>query len=154
MEAMRAALRGMLPPEASLKRDRGDALLISNAPALDPAPREYPGFLAERQGGWIRFLPGPAWIARCEEPLPEASDFLGRSLLRFRGMVPDLDNLRLFARGAKLCDGGAAPGAIEAYDRALRQRAALALRGGCGGGLYACALLNARLHSDPKPKEQ
>ena len=34
---------------------------------------------------------------------------------------------------------------ILSYDRALRQRSALALRGGCGGALYACALLNAQI---------
>ena len=37
---------------------------------------------------------------------------------------------------------------LDGFDRALRQRAALALRGGCGGGLYAAAVLNARIRQN------
>ena len=144
---LRAELLPLLPPGAFLRRDRGDALLISNASAIDSAPRTYPGFHTEQRGALTCFLPDGAWVARLEQAFPEPPDALCISLARFRGMQADADNLRLFARGAKLLDALASTGEIDAYDRALRQRAALALRGGCCGGLYACALLNAALHS-------
>lgn len=149
MRPMRAALRALLPPRAFLKRDRGDALLVTNAPAFDPALAALPGFILFRRGALIFLLPDASWTARCERRAPEPPDDLSASLLRFRGQTPDLENLKLFARGAKLLDAGAAATGAEAdaYDRALRQRAACALRGGCGGGLYACALLNARLQA-------
>lgn len=153
---LRAQLTPLLPPGAFLRRDRGDALLISNAPALDPTPRACPGVLAERRGSLIRFLPDGAWVAAWERAQAEDADFLVRSLLRFRGIHGDAANLRLFARGAKLLDMACSPGEIQSYDRALRQRAALALRGGCGGALYACALLRAacRPENPPNSKEQ
>ena len=146
---MRAQMRAALPPGAFLRRDRGEALFISNAPALEGCPASVPGFLVERQAGLMRILPDAGWIGRLESQHPAPPDFLCASLLRFRGAAIDEPNLRLFALGAKLVDAGpAASGAqIAAYDRCLRQRAALALRGGCGGGLYACALLNLEIHT-------
>ena len=64
--------------------------------------------------------------------------------MRFAGLAPDAESLRLFALGARLLDGEGDDGRFE---RALRRRAAECLRlnagrtGPCGGGLYACALL-------------
>lgn len=147
LRQMRAALRAQLPTRAFLKRDRGDALFITNAPAFDPALRELPGFIAERRGALMAVLPDAGWVARLERRCPEPPDELSASLLRFRGQAPDRENLVLFARGAKLLDapGAASAAEIGAFDRALRQRAALALRGGCGGALYAASVLNARI---------
>jgi len=145
LQQMRDALNASLPEKAFLRRDRGDALFISNAPTFDPGMREIPGFTIEVREKLMHILPDAGWLARLEAAEPQ--DQLSRSLLRFRGQAPDHDNLRLFAQGLKLLDfPGSAPEAeIEAYDRALRQRAALALRGGCGGGLYAAALVNAQV---------
>ena len=38
LERLRGELRPLLPERAFLKRDRGDALLISNAPAFGCTP--------------------------------------------------------------------------------------------------------------------
>lgn len=142
---MRDALRTALPERAFLRRDRGDALFISNAPTFGSGTIEIPGFILEESAGMLHILPDESWIVRCEQTC--APDFLSRSLARFRGEAPDRDNLVLFARGVKLLDaaGSASATEINAFDRCLRQRAALALRGGCGGGLYAAALVNAQL---------
>ena len=145
LERLRGELRPLLPERAFLKRDRGDALLISNAPAFGCTPERLPGCIVENRGMLLCILPDAQWIAEYEAAIPEPPDHLSRTLLFFRGVEADIDNLHLFARIAKLMDAQPSPGEIEACDRALRNRAALALRGGCGGGLYACACVRALL---------
>lgn len=137
---MRAAARAALPPRSFLRLDRGDFLLITNAAAFDPTLREIPGFIAQRQGTLMRLLPDAHWIERLERRSAGEADTLCAQLARFRGARPDLENLKLFARCIKLLDSALAPEAAVC-ERLVRQRAAVALRGGCGGGLYACALL-------------
>ena len=146
LEMLRSELRPLLPERAFLKRDRGDALLITNAPALGLAPDRLPGCIVENRGMLLCILPDAQWIAEYEAAIPEPPDHISRTLLFFRGVEADPDNLRLFARIAKLMDAQPSPGEIEACDRALRNRAALALRGGCGGALYACACVRALLN--------
>ena len=146
LERLRGELRPLLPERAFLKRDRGDALLITNAPALGFVPESLPGCIVEMQGMLLCILPNAQWVAEYEAAIPEPPDHLSRTLLRFRGVEADLDNLRLFAWCAKLMDAQPSPGEIEACDRVLRNRAALALRGGCGGGLYDCACVRALLN--------
>ena len=143
LERLRAQLRPLLPERAFLKRDRGDALLITNALGL--APEQLPGCILKRRGMLLCILPDAQWVAEYENTISEPPDHLSRTLLRFRGVEADLNNLDLFARIAKLMDAQPSPGEIEACDRTLRSRAALALRGGCGGGLYACACVHALL---------
>ena len=147
LDVLRGELRPLLPERAFLKRDRGDALLITNAPALGLAPEVLPGCILETCGTLMRILPDAQWVAEYEARFPEPPDHLSRTLLRFRGVAADMDKLRLFARGAKLMDAQSSPGEIEAWERTLRNHAALALRGGCGGGLYACACVRALLKS-------
>ncbi|MGN0183982.1 MAG: hypothetical protein ACI4AL_02595 [Aristaeellaceae bacterium] len=146
LERLRGELRPLLPERAFLKRDRGDALLISNAPALGFSPEQLPGCIVKNRGMLLCILPDAQWVAEYEAAIPEPPDHLSRTLLFLRGVDADLDNLHLFARIAKLMDAQPSPGEIEACDRALRNRAALALRGGCGGGLYACACVRALLN--------
>lgn len=146
LREMRAALRAQLPPGASLKRDRGEALFVAVARPSDPIPRTVPGFLSERRGALTAFLPDASWIERLERRHPNPPDSLSASLLRFRGQTPDRANLILFAQGLKLTDARASAPERAAYDRALRQRAAVALRGGCGGGLYAAALIDSQFN--------
>ena len=145
LESMRDRIRPLLPERAFLRRDRGGNLFITNAPAFAAELPSLPGFILEESGGLVRILPDSSWVAEAEAAGP--ADHLSESLLHFRGKEPDLKNLRLFARGLKIIDMGASVPANElrTYDRAVRQRAALALRGGCGGGLYACALLNHQI---------
>ena len=146
---MRARLRAALPQRAFLRRDRGDALFITNAPAFEGCPDQIPGFLLERQGNTLRILPDDSWIFPLEHAGDAPADFLSASLLRFRGSLPDRETIVLFARGLKLLDDIHAAGEAEiaAYDRLLRQQIALALRGKCGGGLYACARILAQIHT-------
>jgi len=140
---MRAAARACLPERAFLRRDRGDAFLITNAPAFNPDIREIPGFSLELQGSMLRLYPDESWIARTEAQYPEPPDRLCAGLARFRGERPAGGNMPLFIRCAKLLDAGKAASDEEwlSCGRALRQCAAVALRGGCGAGLYAAAIL-------------
>ena len=146
MQSMRAILREALPEQAFLRRDRGDALFVTNAPVFDPAVPDIPGFMLIPAGKLLQILPDESWLAEIERQ--EAPDHLAASLLRFRGSAPDSAGLRLFARGLKLIDMGtsAAANEAEAYDCDLRRMAALALRNAaCGGGLYAAAILNDQI---------
>lgn len=142
-QQMRAAVCACLPERAFLRRDRGDAFLISNAPAFNPDIREIPGFMLETQGRMLRIYPNENWVTRLESRFPEPPDHLCASLARFRNKKTDTGNMRIFIRCAKLLDAGEAASDEEwiSCERILRQHAAVALRGGCGGGLYAAAIL-------------
>lgn len=132
---MRASARALLPAGAFLRRDRGNALYVANAPGIDWAAA---GFLCREDGGLAHLTPGPAWLSRLEALYPEPPDPLCASLRRFRG-EPDPAALALFAAGMKILDGGTCD---VKYDQRLRQRAAVCLREHLpGGGLYACALV-------------
>ena len=146
---LREAARSALPDGAFLRRDRGDALFVTDAPRLGAGAswREAlarAGFLCEESGALARITPGSAWLKALEAEHPVPPDALCKSLMRFAGLAPDAESLRLFALGARLLDGEMDDGRFE---RALRRRAAecLRLNAGrtepCGGGLYACALL-------------
>lgn len=137
---LRQAALGLLPEGAFLRRDRGAALYVTDAPRRGgTADWRSAGFLCREAGGLLRLTPDDRWLRRLEALYPEPPDPLCAALKRFSGPV-DPEVLRLFARGVKPLDGGADD---PLYDRALRRRAALCLRThDPGGGLYACALLN------------
>lgn len=151
--ALRNAASSALPPGAFLRRDRGDALFVTDAPrrAADGgwlAELGARGFDCRVEDGLARLTPGPAWAARLEALFPAPPDFLSASLARFGG-PPDGEAPGLFAEGLRALDGG--PG-FERYDRRLRQCAARRLRDGglTGGGLYACALVRYLIESERK----
>ena len=143
---VRAAAQAILPPGAWLRRDRGDALYITDAPRRDPAADwpnrfELAGFGCRLEGGLALLNPGAAWLDALAAEYPEPPDHLCMTLQRFSG-PPDAASIRLFSRGLKALDAGVCdPG----YDRAVRRRAAECLRAGGGSGLYACAILQHRL---------
>lgn len=150
--ALRHAAASALPEGAFLRRDRGDALFVSNAPRLCAdgdwtLALNRAGFCCEVSGGLLRLWPDGTWLARLEAEYPQPPDALCEGLSRFAGLAPEAGSLALFALGAKALEAGAGG---AAYDKALRQRAALCLRLNRtepdqptrGGGLYACALLN------------
>ena len=152
---LRSAARAALPEEAFLRRDRGDALFVTNAPRIDPghdwaATLSEAGFTCAGGDGLLRLWPDEGWLTRLEAARPDPPDDLCRSLLRFRSRPPEDESLRLFALGLHCLDGG--EGAAR-FDRQLRQRAAVCLRLNAlnpdesprGGGLYACALLHHEL---------
>jgi hypothetical protein len=143
IERMRQTLAAALPPGAFLKRDRGEALFVTDAPRRGPCPDWAElDFEAAEAGGLAHLTPGAGWLLALEAACDEPPDFLCASLRRFTG-PPEDGARRLFAQGLKCLDD---PRQFSAYDRALRQRAAAALRGGVdGGGLYACALLRHQI---------
>lgn len=150
MQAMREVILPHLPPRAFLKRDRGEGLLVTNAPVFDPNLDSIPGFTLEKQASVLRILPDESWLIHLEQQFPEPPDHFSKTLLRFRSMQPDRDSLLLFVQGAKLLDAGytPTPAEITAFDRTLRQHCAEALRGGsCSGGLYAAAIILAQINT-------
>ena len=152
---LRTAAAAALPEEAFLRRDRGDALFVTDAPRFS-ARMDWAGLLSEAgfhcagSGGLLRLWPAGIWLSRLEASRPDPPDDLCQSLFRFRGRSPDCESLKLYALGMRCLDGG--DGAAS-FDRQLRQRAAACLRLNAmnpeeptrGGGLYACALLDHEL---------
>ena len=70
LEMLRSELRPLLPERAFLKRDRGDALLITNAPAVGFVPEALPGCIVENWGMLLRILPDAQWVADFEATVP------------------------------------------------------------------------------------
>jgi hypothetical protein len=140
---LRERAAACLPPRAFLKRDRGDALFITNALRIDPdcgctVGLSEKGFITDEDSGLVRILPGKDTLLELERQYPEAPDHLSKTLTRFSGMAPEHENLVLFAQGLRILDGDPAGD----YEIRLRKRAAVCLRNHTGGGLYACALIN------------
>lgn len=132
MNCMRSPVRAYLPPNAHVKRDRGNGLFIAQEIIHSPY------FLSKPiEGGW-RLYPTSALIGEFE--IPEPKDTLCRTLLRFRGLAPGEAETALFCLAAKLLESPE-PSRVRALDKAIRQRAAVCMRSGGGGGLYACAML-------------
>jgi hypothetical protein len=159
-QTLRTAAAAALPEGAFLRRDRGDALFVTDAPRFsaetDWAARLFEaGFFCTDNGGLLRLWPAEIWLTRLEAACPDPPDALSQELLRFRGRSADGESLKLFALGIRCLDGG--DGATR-FDRQLRQRAATCLRLNAmnpsdptrGGGLYACALLDHELEVHSK----
>lgn len=130
--------RACLPEGAYLRRDRGAALLVTDFSG------EVRGFLRTPRGKLTALLPDPERILCYEQSRSAPAGTFSATLTRFRGQLSDEANARLFARGAKLF-GGCTAAEFDAFNRAVRQTAAAALRTGDGGGIYALALLRDEL---------
>ena len=152
---LRAAAAAALPEGAFLRRDRADALFITDAPRINPGvdwsvSLAEAGFYCLGANGLLRLWPAGSWLTRLEAACGDPPDDLCQSLRRFRGVSPDGASLKLFALGMRCLDGG---DGARRFDRQLRQRAAQCLRLNAmnpndpprGGGLYACALLDHEL---------
>jgi len=139
---MRSILRPQLPPRAFLRRDRGGALFISNAPAFGSMPPQIPGFHIRCEDKLAYLLPDESWAAQLEAQFPDPPDHLSAGLARFRGQAPTDAAMQLFIHGVKLMDAeNPDAAALGLFDRAVRRHAAYALRTDSGGGCYALALL-------------
>jgi len=128
--ALRAAAAAALPAGAFLRRDRGDALFVTDAPRIDPRADwalslAGAGFLCAGRDGLLRLWPDAIWLTRLEQACPDPPDDLCAGLIRFRGRAPDAESLKLFALGLRCLDGGEG---AERFDRLLRRRAAVCLR--------------------------
>ena len=80
-ETLRAVAAGALPQGAFLRRDRGDALFVSDAPRLASVAAlagalARAGFRCEASGGLIQLWPDALWLARTEAERPELSALL------------------------------------------------------------------------------
>lgn len=137
--SLRAALRPLLPERAFLRRARGDATFITNAPLFGAVSLEPHGFRCANQNHLLLISPGAKFITDFELGHPEPTDFLSRSLLRFRGQPPCEEALDLFAVGVRLIENSDENEA-RLYDHRVRNLAAVSLRKNLGGA-YGCALL-------------
>lgn len=142
---MRRAIRAHLPAGAFLKRDRGGALLITNAKRIDPDFASATGFSAEARGDLTALTPEDRWIYAFERDHAPIGH-LSASLARFRGHAPARAAIDLFVRGLKLSESRPTDGEIADFDRAVRRMAAVSLRTGEGGGIYALAVLDEMLN--------
>lgn len=136
-----------LPKEAFLRRDRGNALYVTDAPRFgwtDPGP----AFSVEVKNGLAYLTPMPFLMERAEgEP-----DELARTLQRFGGSCEE--TLPRFVEAVKLLEAPEKT-AFRVCDKNLRRHAALALRGAADGrGLYGCALVLAAAERELKVRRQ
>ena len=146
-EILRAEAETLLgaAPGAFLRWARGDALFVSDAVRKTPDAAAIEGALkscfytAHVEKNLLHISPAPAKVHAFEEfSLPEITPFL-RGFTSFRGRAADETTALLFSEGIKLCAVRSGAAAIAAYEKRVRQQAALALRTGGGGGLFACA---------------
>lgn len=129
---LREYVRGALPQGAFLRRDRGDALYITDAPRLGwNGP--LTGFSVEICGSLARITPLAGAMTRCDY----APDMLAQELSGMKGASQEA--LELFVECLK-CVEAPDRGTYGRCDRRVRQAAAKALRAGGGEGLYYCAL--------------
>ena len=127
MMDLRALAVAQLPEGAFLRRDRGAALFVTNAPAKG-WQGEIDGFSVENDGALAHLTPDAQTMQACDfEP-----DRLALELERFKGASDEA--VAIFAACMKCAD---APdeATFEKCDRLLRQAAAKAMRSGGGEGL-------------------
>jgi len=138
-EALREMIRPLLPERAFLRRARGDATFVTNAPRFGKVPPESCGLRCREENGLMFISPGAEMLTDFELAHPDPDGFFCRSLLRLRGQAPCEEALDLFAVGVRLmesADGNEA----RRYAQRARNLAAVCLREKLGGA-YACALL-------------
>ena len=146
VEALRAEAEAVLTlcaPGAFLRWSRGTGLLASDAnrrdadlAALEAAFRAR-GWRIAPLGTLLELTPDPARLRALEQTCPEPCTSLTQSLVRFRGAeLTEADAaVVLAALKCRAMNGDPAPA-----EKRLRQRAAVALRlGKGGGGLYLAA---------------
>lgn len=136
---LRARARAALPARAFLRRDRGEALFVTDAPRHGWTG-EVPGFCMTESGGLARLYIKEETMRECAF----SSDKMAQSLVRFQDAPADREVIALFAEGIKILEAPSEKGYLL-YDKKVRQAAAVALRTGNGGGLYACALVLAEI---------
>ena len=136
---LREILQPLLPERAFLRRARGDATFITNAPMFAEIPLESHGFICEHQGKLMTISPGVEFITDFEQNHPDPPDFFCQSLLRFCGQPPCDEAVKLFSVGVRLLEH-ADENESRQYDQRVRNLAAVCLRENLGGA-YGCALL-------------
>ena len=116
---------GLLPRDAPLYRDRGNALYVTRAPGGDWRGN-LPGFRVETRGDWAYLYPLCALPEICGFP----PDDLAERLKRFSGeSLP----VQLLLAGCLKAVERPVPAEIARWEKRLRQSAAEAMRTGRGG---------------------
>lgn len=136
---LREIIRPLLPERAFLRRARGDAAFISNAPQWSETDLETHGLQCTQQNGLLLISPSAPFIAGFELNHPDPPDFFCQSLRRLCGRPPCEEAVKLFAVGVRLLEH-ADENEIRLYDIRVRNLAAVCLRENLGGA-YGCALL-------------
>ena len=149
LRAEAAAALARVAPAAFLRWSRGDGLLITDATRRGADPSALAAALtalgwtaSPYAGSLLELSPEPERLRTLEACLP-ARGPLAPGLARFRGGEILPEDVRLALAIIKLTALG---GDSAAPEKRVRQRAALALRTGRGGGLLylSAALLKAR----------
>lgn len=136
---LREILLPLLPERAFLRRARGDATFVTNAPRFGQISLDPRRFRIREEKGLLFISPGADFLTDFELSHPDPADFFCQTLLRFRGHAPCEEALNLFAVGVRLLEC-ADENEARLYARRARNLAAVSLRENLGGA-YACALL-------------
>jgi hypothetical protein len=127
--------------------DRGGALYLSDEP--------LPGFLAEKRGEFYALTPDEALIEAFAAWARPKVRWDGQCALLSRLSGGEAEDLPLLLAGIRLLDIAAPDSAIKAYEKRVRQRAAVCLRLKSGGGLLwlclACAHLAWQANAGQEP---
>lgn len=157
MTPLRETVLKLLPQKKGifLRCDRGSALYVTNSPAFTDAQIDWEsaGFVCRTEGKLLFLSPEEAWIDRAEQWLRARTEPHGLSeALRNAcfGEVMDEDRA-LFIEGMKALE---MKGDVRAYEKKIRQRAAVCLREKQGGGTLAvCGLMIDFLNEGGKEDE-
>ena len=124
--------------------DRGSALYLSEGP--------LPGFSAEKRGALYALTPKEALIGAFTDWIRPKVERDGAcvSLMRLTG--GEAEDLPLLLAGVKLMDVAPPDSAVRAYEKRVRQRAAVCQRQRSGGGLLWLCLACAHLALGAEPE--
>ena len=143
LRAEAEALVSASAPGAFLRWARGEGLFVTDAPrrGADPAAfarrAEEAGWLCAESGGLWTLTPSLARLQSLEAACGAAETPFARAFARFRGREMEKADAEALLTALKC---RALRGDVAGAERRVRQRAAVALRGGRGGGgLYLAA---------------
>ena len=129
---LRSLALSQLPEGASLKRDRGGAMYLTDAPRRGWNGVAV-GFTVEMCGALAKLTPDGSTMQQCDF----VPDRLAKELSGMKGASSEA--IELFAECMK-CVEAPDKNTLEKLDKNLRRAAALAMGAGGGEGLYYCAL--------------
>lgn len=138
---LRSRVRESLPQTAHVLYAKGDALYfvhLANANVNAVA-----GFEIEKTAFGLLLYPNAETVLDFEKRFAPV-DFFTRSVERFRFQPAEAEGRKLFAQGVKLL-GQTANASDGKYLQRVRNFAAVALRNGNGGGIYACARIASEI---------
>ena len=124
--------------------DRGGALYLSEEP--------LPGFIAEKRGALYALTPEEALIRAFADWIRPKVERDGPCVPLMRLAGGEAEDLALLLAGVKLMDVAPPDSAVRAYEKRVRQRAAVCQRQRSGGGLLWLCLACAHLALGAEPE--